>query len=354
MTTTLAIIGSNPADGANPAEMPLSDRAAIAWALAVDGEALAICAAHDAAAHEFAIAAGAGRVENADEAGRPTFDLAILGEGALLQLGSVLPGVLAERRGATLVFAAIEMRREGEHLVVVRGAPRGGREVWTINGPAVVVVSPDAPRPGYVSRFRRHRARTSLVDRGVAAADRPPVGSAWGAVRPRVRWAPQATAQSAADDRLRDAFGESAAIRGSAGQSIVSADAATCARHLLRYLAHHGFLPGQREGVSFDEPPSRAPQSMRESQPESQQRPAPLPTAPAGALARGPHLAGESPERIARRPRRVDATLPLLVPPATRAHRGPRPAGDSTAAPARRPRPSGGQAIDRVVPPGKD
>ena len=114
-----------------------------------------------------------------------------------------------------------------------------------VRGPAVLAIAETAPRQPYVSY---HRIRSIDVSRigspGPILPTSPTTAELWQPMRPRVK--AMATAKHvdlSAADRLNDAFGISErAQTASSDGSAIQGDAATCARHLLRYLSHFGFI----------------------------------------------------------------------------------------------------------------
>src|SRR5690606_25848222 len=152
-----------------------------------------------------------------------------------------------ERHGAALVLEVLDAELDGEYLRVTRDLGRGAGEVLRVRGPAVLVMSEDAPPRLYVSRHRRLVAagRVGPVTPAVAAAPR------WEPPRPRTRATDLAgRTGGTATDRMNALVGAAAAMApGDADAHVVIADAATCAKHLLRYLAHHGFITRRVEAV---------------------------------------------------------------------------------------------------------
>src|SRR5262249_20316554 len=129
------------------------------------------------------------------------------------------------------------------------------RDELAIAGPSVLVFAPQIAPRRYVSRFRQ-RAVGNVSVPGVEGGCPNPfhalVGQ-WETVRPRVRLHQAAAGgQATADDRTNSAFGLEAGTTASRDASqALCADPATCAAHLLRYLKHHGLLPGSiRDAVS--------------------------------------------------------------------------------------------------------
>ena len=238
MSVAIGFLASSLAG--NRRQLPVSDRAAAIWAATMDAGARAYCLAGDVSAAEFAIAAGCTLVPDLELAMAQEFDVAWIGAGFLDCVGDEFAGRLAERSAATLLFDVLQCDRSASAaFTVVRDAGRGAREVLEVTGRLVLSISPTAPRPPYVSRFRRQQARmriTSLVEQPevVPLAD-------WRPVRPRTRRASPPVAGAALDARMDAAFGMSPSQSRHSGPPI-EADPRACAQHLLRYLVHHGFL----------------------------------------------------------------------------------------------------------------
>jgi len=243
----IAIIGSMPERGDQPRHISASDRAALGLALLNARQPVkAYCATDDELAAQYGLAAGAAEICPLEEI-NAEFDLAIIGLGAVDRSYENLAGIIAERRRATLVVAALDVSIQNDRWALLKDVGRGCREEWTVAGPAVVVVSEDARRPPYVSRHRRRLAMQGLQRE--PAKMRSEESSlmnvpAWTPSRPRAHAARHAELLTgAADDRMSRAFGIGDASAPELDTNIIKADAETCAQHLLRYLAHHGFLP---------------------------------------------------------------------------------------------------------------
>jgi hypothetical protein len=282
--------------------LPRSDRTAAGWAAEISAAgAIACLPSSDAAAREYARALGL-TAEDWDVAPAP-FDLALLGGGAVMRLGDVFAGRLAEVRGASLVFDVLSVRRTAAGWNVVADAGRGARDVIEVTGPLVAVASEDAPRTAYISRHRRGRLSG---DRSTGSGTDLPSASDWGPVVARTPRVAATTAK--ADDRTNAAFG--IADRGSSSQGdVFRGTPAECAGVLLRYLRGLGVLsagPGLAEGrvvpsegeAAGRDAIARAPAS------DSHGSGAQLGELPA-FIVRSPRYADEPITRVARRPRRV-------------------------------------------------
>lgn len=341
-----------------------SDRAAIGLALREsEHSAVAACPHGDSAAFVYARAAGVMVTDWLSETEAPQSYLCLIGLGALERLGCEFPGRLAERNHTTLIFDVLDARRRGQQLIVTKDLAHGAREEWTLAGPAVLVMSPLAVRPPYVSRHRLYMAARALnidwptertncereamagkvggavlrdkslagtvVDRGDML---PQSTEVWEPVRPRVKLATTSGAGRApAHNRLDSAFGLSAAgPQQQAAGNVIQADAATCARHLLRYLAHHGFLAASGKTVAelaAGSVPADSSAAAAGPAIESLNRTAA--TAPvandtgavSNRMARGPRSLDRSPLGTARRPRSIDRETPATVPTARQVRR---------------------------------
>jgi hypothetical protein len=258
-----------------------ADRAAVATAVALGGRITALSSSETTL--RYAAAAGAkvqwlnGHV--------PVYDLALL--------GSYDEAFAAQVAGnAPLVLDALRVERgEGDAAGwrITQDLGRGEKQILHTRDSAVVMMSDDAPNALYVSRYRR--GRTTLPAGGVA-----PTPLKWHAVRPRVRTGDltQKTAGSAAD-RAALALG----IAGGEARHddhIIEADARTCAEHLLRYLAHHGFI----DRAATVESTVAAP-AARSSVPSNAAAATACSTIPAN-LARRPRPVGEATPRTVRGP----------------------------------------------------
>ena len=248
MARTLVIIGSG-VHTSSPG-LAASDRAALGLALQrLAGPVAVRCPAADERAMVFALAAGAPDVRTLAGIEAEPFDVALVGYGALDQAGEQLAGLLAERNQATLVFDVLHVERSpagpsAAGWVVTKDLGRGRREEHVLDGPAVLVISPQAPRPPYVSRYRLQTAIDTLR-RTSSGVDTPAAAGAndWRPARPRAKLGRGGQKLvGAANSRLDEAFGLDAPASSGDREQILEADPATCAQHLLRYLAHHGFV----------------------------------------------------------------------------------------------------------------
>lgn len=304
--------------------MSVSDRAAAALALASSPSAAGFYPPDDTTAAEFAFASGITRAEPLREGTQATFDLAVLGESFVALYGDDFTGRLAEQTSAALIFDVLSCEESSTGVRrVIRDAGRGAREIIELTGPAVLVVSPAAARPAYVSRYRRQHARKTLVGSAVPLAISD--GFAWQPVRLRTRKAIGTTADALADQRMDAAFGVETKTESANGPII--ADPATCARQLVRYLAHHGFLPPMAVDLEGGT-------SLRLSEGRDLSQIA-TPVADSGtchpaSVARRPRRPQDSPQRQHRQPRlmgqsiKTSSRLPRRLGQPLRPFRGPR------------------------------
>jgi len=335
MNRVLVFIGSSARGGWDG--ILASDRAALGLALRQGAGAVrAFCPTADERAMTFALAAGAAEVGSLAEIQPQTFDVALVGHGALDSTleepeGS-LAGRLAEMNRATLVFDVLDVARVAERLIVSRDEGRGRREELVLEGPAVLVISPQARRPPYVSRFRMQAAAQMLRRANAAFGGSPPPADDWQPARPRAKLGSRGNAPAAAGgSRMDEAFGLGEPAPSGDPEHVLQADPATCARHLLRYLAHHGFVERDDLKSSIDVEVA-APQPAFAAvvpAPDASVANSQASTIPdeLASIRRVPRRADEPPERIARQPRR-SAAQPAASPPPSVARR-PRSAGQA-------------------------
>jgi len=301
--------------GATTGDTPApADQAAVALGVRLFGAGCVAWVAPAAAAGRcYAVAAGVKRTMTFDPSVISTiargddWQLAIFGS-PIEPWGEWLPALLAERAAAGLAFDITTIERLDNGYRLVRDLGRGSREWLHVAGRAVVVLTPDPPRSLYLSRHRRRLAAEAL-----ASTPMTDEGSTiqWRPLKPRVH-ADQLLKKTtgAADDRLFSAFGIAPVEAADQTEHILTADAATCAAHLLRYLAHHGFI---------------------------ERHPSPLPDPEV------PAISSVAVAPVAPQPTTSTERIPRpLHQPLRGAHRRPRPAGVAPLQPAgwpRRPRP---------------
>ncbi len=257
---------------------------------------------------------------------RPTaidFQLALVGT-----CDDLLPAALAEARRGALVLDVLDVVIADDHLLVTRDLGRGERELLRVRGPAVLGLSDAAPSDLYVSRHRR--ARVSVPVRDTIATE---AQSDWRPVRPRTRTADiAAKTAGSATERSMAVFGL-AEQQASDAANVLAADPGTCAQHLLRYLAHHGFIERADAPQADDAVPLREDRVARADPVAAMGRTVDVPITP--RIARGPRpLHGPMPG-TARRP--VPARAPSVAE--ARLARGPRPVGAAVSVNRRGPVP---------------
>ncbi len=211
--------------------------------------------------------------------------------------GDLTAAKLAQARGATLVLDVLDIEQVATGLCVQRDLGRGAREIITLTGPAVLLIAEDAPQPMYVSRFRQLAASPNS---GWASEQDSPTRPklAWEPVRLRTKTADLASKTGgAAWNRMFETFGLSDS-NGDDEQHVVAADTETCAQHLVRYLAHHGFI-ADREGKQHVEPP--ADQRRKQAVPDAPTTESAV--TPATAPIRAPHILDGPTHGLQRRPR---------------------------------------------------
>ena len=220
--------------------LPPSDRAAATLAATRFGESAAFCPSGAESALRYALAAGCTRVSR--ELERDNADVYLVGSGGAQDEGDLMAARLAAAKGAELVLNVLDAQSLDGELRVERDLARGAREVLYFSGPAVLMLSDEAPRPRYVSHHRQRMARLP------PAAQQPETeqsargaGATWGPVRPRTKTA-ELGAKTSGDARSRmfAAFGINQQSTDS--KSVIEGDADTCAAHLVRYLAHHQII----------------------------------------------------------------------------------------------------------------
>ncbi len=309
----LVILGT---DGRS--QLPKSDRAAVGLALSEPRASVAACTrAGDHDASRYAAAAGIERFVEPDALEDCAFDIALVGRGACTDIaardtGDLLPAMLAEQSGAALAYEVIDFNRRADGLEVERELGHGARDILFVQGPAVLVIADAARRTGYVSR------RRVLAAAAAKGSDSPDEVSHtdWHRTQPRVRLSGHAAkVQGTATNRLNELFG---ITRGEETNDyhVVTGSPETCARHLLRYLAHHDFIS-----------PDMIPMPEIAHTPEPTRKAALGPARPSARPHRAPRRATDSDRRLARRPlpfkAKIDSRAPRPVSGGGIPRRGP-------------------------------
>jgi hypothetical protein len=306
MPSVAIIIGSTSSEAASGVtKLPISDRGAIALATARFGKRVRAYAT-DAEARCFARAAGVESVGEISIQEIASADVILIGRGGCHEFGDALPASLAEESGAALVYDAIDIQSEAGRLIVTRDLGRGARDQLSVRGRVVLVVADSVVRAPYVSRYRikaqRSAVRKSPILRdlsgdeltgqngdgvtgrnggeskeqsgdefkmqsgGEPSAATEPKLLAWQPAVPRVRLGDHATRVSGrAVERMNALFGVSPTSDST--PSLVGGSAEECARHLLRYLSHHGFVERGSSGVSERAPEGAVTSRSAERQP---------------------------------------------------------------------------------------
>ena len=278
---------------AGSSALPISDRGAIALAAARFGAD--VCAyASDSDARNFARAAGVENVAEISELEMGRVDVVLIGRGGCGDHGDAFPARIAEEIDAALVCAVIDVQPEPDRLVVTRDLGRGARDLLSVRGRAVLVVADSVARGPYVSRFRLDAQKEAS---GETAAREARGNLGWEPVAPRVRLGDHAARVGGrAVERRNALFGVGEVAESSA--TLVRGSADECARQLLRYLSHHGFV---ERGI--DEEDRGAPAGLSSSR-------------SIGSKSRPAAIGNESiPIRVRRRPRSLDdPLLPMRGP----------------------------------------
>lgn len=197
----------------------------------------------DEVALQYAKAAGARSVGIVRDAASLTFDVLLLGSGALQHCSDWYAGWWAEQHQAALAFEVLSISRQGQQLNAIRDLGRGNQEVLLLSLPAVLTVSSLAPAR-YVSHYRRWKAGSvdlPMDDKGYDPDPLAKRAGMWGAVRPRVRLGRQSHVATTVNERLSNVFD----ISPQADQHCKTAydtDPAICAQQILRYLIHHDLI----------------------------------------------------------------------------------------------------------------
>jgi hypothetical protein len=336
MANVIVIFASSPE--AEMSQVGVSDRAAIGLAVSRFTEpATGYCPQGDEHAVIYGMASEIAKVVPLPlPRVKSDFDVALVGQCALTEFGAELAGMLAERTNATLIFDVLDVYPEVDQLRIIKDVGHGDREEWIVSGPVVMVIAANAVHPPYVSRYRRMMAVQKQLQSEPEqheAYSKP--AAEWEGIRPRAKLNRGAHSYGLAEERMSAAFGITAMNRTITNDRLIDADAATCARHLIRYLAHHGFLPTnlakaplyeEKNLVTALSPKPQETSRIHECNISIHQR-----------AARGPRFLSDSRERLARRPRVAQADGGQL-PASTSWPRCPRPVGRTPTGLSRLPR----------------
>lgn len=295
--TTLAVIATDV--GLSGERRLLNgDRAAVAWGVAFAGGTCRVaCPDHDLESAGYAEAVGA-VVVTWNELRSASFEIAIIGPAAINLAGDEFAGRLAERAGAELLFDVLSVDRKENVWKIACDAGRGVRDVITVRGPVVLVVSPNVARPKYVSVYRRSNARRAVA--GINVGPTILEASPWQPVTPRT---PRSSALNLVDARARadQAFNLQQGS-GAPTQILITEPPSIAAQLLLRFLVHRGFVTRSLDRLT----PVEANSTLQT--PESD---APLPgdtrvaeeLQVAAAIRRSPRRGDDTDARLSRRPR---------------------------------------------------
>lgn len=337
MSCVAVIIGSCQDLGAAfPAAPTLlrSDRAAIGLAVQrFAGPVDAYCRRGDAEAWRYALAAGAATARQLDDPTGLDFDVVLVGNGGAEPYGDLLLALLAEQKQCAMVLDVLDIVCRPDCLSVTRDLGRGSREVLALHGPAVLGIAEEATQLLYVSRYRRQVAQPPLLDHpGLLSDPLAALSSAWEPARLRGKTvALAARTGGSASARLQALLGMTASASEAGNRAhVIVADATTCARHLVRFLRHHGIIPAAKTAL----PEAVTPAATVVTPPQ------PPENTSAKAPRRGPRPLTGDVSGLERLPRRLSDTLEATPEPQpTSPVRGPRPVGSPIPRRGRGPRP---------------
>ncbi len=297
-----------------------SDRAAVGLATRrLMGQVRAYTFTGDAEALRYAAAAGAVEVRAVENAAGIDFDVALVGGGAWPD--DSLAARLAVSAEAALVLDVLDVQWKDDELSVLRDLGRGARQLLRVKGRAVLGVSDEAVNLLYVSRRRRASATAASVGSPAIITD------TWEPARLRTRTAGiAARTGGSATDRASALFGVGETAGGADERNVIQADVATCAKYLLRYLAHNDFI----DAVHGGEPLIPAVPGAAAIAPVAQSTRVEM----SRRIARGPRPTTGATAAMARRPRAV-STVPLPA----KLFRRPRPVGQARPSRIRGPYP---------------
>jgi hypothetical protein len=320
--TTLAIIATDV--GLSGERRLLNgDRAAVVWGVALAGGVCRVaCRDHDLEAAEYAQALGA-TVVPWDELRSASFETAIIGPAAITLVGDERAGRLSESAGAELLFDVLAAERTHGEWKITCDAGRGARDIVTVRGPVVLVVSPDVARPKYVSAYRRSNARHAIDPAGINVGPLTLETSPWQPMTPRT---PRPSGAGLADARTRADHAFNMQHGAAAPAQVVITEAPpVAAQLLLRFLVHRGFVTRSLDRLAPVETAATT-QSPETDRP----KPVEIRTTNEGqlsaAIRRSPRQEVDTEARLWRRPRLRSTPAVQLLPRAntTRLQRGPR------------------------------
>ncbi len=271
----------------------------------------------------YALAAGASEGHFLQSQNEIEFDIALVGS-----TGDFTAAQLAERKRCPLLLDIVQVQspdQEGR-MEIVRDLGQGAKEVLTVSGSVVLRVSEEADNTMYVSRFRRETAAGFSGGRGGAPPESSPAEQRWELAKPRVRIGDLAAKTGGSATSRADAIYGTTQPKGET-ESVITGDAAMAAKHLLRYLRHHGFIT--RGGEDARDPVAATSERSPSPSARTVERPR-----------RGPRSAGSRrgprPVPTGEQPPARESPSPAAETPRSR---GPRDVGSARASERRKPRP---------------
>lgn len=213
-----------------------SDRSATTFAVQCFSHVTVCNPAGDDPALRYALAAGCTSIAGSLDG--CTAPICLMGRGGAGIDGELSAARLAKKQRATLILDVLQIEWAGDELQVIRDLGRGARECYVLSGPAVLMMSEEAQPPRYISHYRQSRVSVPH-ELGTDSKELP---ITWEPVRLRSKTAGLASKTGGeARSRMFDAFGLDDPSP-SDTQHVVTGSAELCAEHLVRFLAHHGFV----------------------------------------------------------------------------------------------------------------
>ena len=286
MTRVAVVVGTrSPVPTPGTWRLPSSDRSALSLAMSRFGDSINVYG-DDGKARCYARAAGANLVFALPDTEIDGFDIALIGLGGCGERGDLMPALIAERRGAALVYDVIDVDEDVDGFRVTRDLGQGARDILRVRDPMVLVIANTAVRGPYISQYRLDIASRESTG-GTDREESPPTH--WNATIPRVRLGDhESLVAGSATDRMNALFG--VAESSGSNASILQGSGEECSRHLLDYLRRYGFVD---RGLCVE----------LEGSPDTSLRSPPTPE----MSDRNIVDTGEMPTRIRRRPRRASA-----------------------------------------------
>jgi hypothetical protein len=300
---TLRVLIGSDRQRPEAAALPASDTGALWLARRfADAEVQAICRPADPLAQRHAAALGLPISVQAPVGVAAPTDVWLVGRGGAD--GDLLPAQLAEQHGAALVFGVLELSISGRTVRATRDLGRGARDVLDVPLPAVLVLADSVKRLGYISQ---HRLQRAAVATAAPAAPDDQTADHWAPTVPRVRLGDHAARTAgSATDRMNQLLAP-ADDANAGGIMLIQEDAETCARHLQRFLCHHGFLDAEPLAVQQPAAPTTS-----GGQPDAPAAPG-APTLDARRRRAPRHLADDIAPGAARAPRPYRSAPPESI-----------------------------------------